>query len=146
MLAPNDQACEVMLEHGASAATDVTGFGLLGHLHEMAVGAGLAAELDFAAVPVLAEALALAEAGVFPGGARTNLMAYAEALAWDGAMAEWQRLLLADPQTSGGLLIAFPAGRASAAVEALAGRGLAPAVIGCLIRHDPGTPRVRLRG
>jgi selenide,water dikinase len=136
MLAPNDRACALMIEHGASAATDVTGFGLLGHLHEMAAGAGVGAAIDFAAIPVLPEALALAEAGVFPGGARTNLEAYAGTLCWDSALAKWQQLLLADPQTSGGLLIAFPPVRVPAALEAMAEQGLAAAVIGRLTRAD----------
>jgi selenide,water dikinase len=143
MLTSNERAAEVMVEHGASAATDVTGFGLLGHLHEMAAGAGLGAEIDFAAIPVLAEALDLARAGVFAGGARTNLAAYADAVHFDPALEDWQRLLLADPQTSGGLLIAFPAERADGALAALARAGVTAAPIGRLLGGT--SPRVSVR-
>ena len=133
MLGPNAAAAEVMVAHGASAATDVTGFGLLGHLHEMVRAARLGALVEFSALPFLAEALPLAAAGLFPGGARTNLAAYAEALQFDEGLAEWQRLLLTDPQTSGGLLIAFPPERLTGALEAFAGRGVEAAVIGRLV-------------
>ncbi len=143
MLRPNDRAAAVMVEHGASAATDVTGFGLLGHLHEMAVGARLGAEIELAAVPVLAEAVDLARAGVFPGGARTNLAAYADTVRFDPALDDWQRLLLADPQTSGGLLIAFPAERADRALATLAREGLTAARIGRLVADT--TTRVSVR-
>ena len=144
MLAPNDRAAAVMVEHGASAATDVTGFGLLGHLHEMVTAAGLAAEIDSGAVPLLAEAVELARAGVFPGGARTNLAAYGTALEFDPALADWERLLLTDPQTSGGLLIAFPRERLDGALEALSQAGVAAATIGRLFGAD--TPRIRIAG
>ena len=130
MLTPNDKASAVMLRHGAHAATDVTGFGLLGHLLEMARGAGLTAELDWSAIPVLPEALPLAESGVFPGGARNNLKAYLERTGRDPALADWQSLLLADPQTSGGLLIAFPLERLDAALADFAHAGIPASVIG----------------
>lgn len=133
MLSANDLAAEIMMARGAHAATDITGFGLLGHLLEMAVAAGLSAEIVFPAVPVLAEALVLARQGLFPGGARTNLKAYAERIEIAPALAEWQRLLLTDPQTSGGLLIAFPPERLAAALDALQLAGMSPAVVGRLV-------------
>ncbi len=90
---------------GVHAMTDVTGFGLLGHLSEMCEASGLSAKLDFAAVPLLHDT-AIVEyfrAGAVPGGTKRNLRSYGHRL---GAMTEEQRYLLADPQTSGGLLIA----------------------------------------
>lgn len=86
------------------AMTDVTGFGLLGHLLEVCRGSGVGARLDLSAVPCLAEAISLAKAGIFPGAARRNWQGYEGVQA--ESLAEWQQLLLADPQTSGGLLLA----------------------------------------
>jgi selenide,water dikinase len=133
MLTPNRTASEIMLAHGARAATDVTGFGLLGHAAEMARGAGLTAVLHWPRIPVLEDALPLAEAGVFPGGARTNLAAYSEILAADSALADWQTLLVADPQTSGGLLIAFPPERLDGALAAFTAADIPARVIGRML-------------
>ena len=136
MLTPNQRAAEVMLARGARAATDVTGFGLLGHAVEMARGAGLTARLHWPSIPVLAEALPLAKAGVFPGGARTNLKAYADVLHADPALADWQTLLVADPQTSGGLLIAFPPERLDAALAGFAAAGVAAVPVGRMLARQ----------
>lgn len=133
MLAPNDKASATMLRHGAHAATDVTGFGLLGHLLEMTRAAGLTAELHWSRIQVLEDALPLAEAGCFPGGARNNLKAYLERVAFDPALSEWQSLLLADPQTSGGLLIAFPPERVDAALADLAAQGISACRVGRML-------------
>ncbi len=142
MLQPNASAAAVMLRHGVSAATDVTGFGLLGHLHEMAKGAGLTAELDFPAVPVMEEALTLAEADLFPGGARTNLKAYAAGVSFAEDLADWQRLLLTDPQTSGGLLIALPPERLSEALADFAASGVTATPIGRFVAAASARVRV----
>jgi selenide,water dikinase len=107
MAALNRLACEAMVEVGVHAATDVTGFGLLGHLHEMAEASGCAAELQLGTVPVFAGALDYAREGVVPG--RT-----ADVVAWANDFVDWNHAderdlwmkLLCDPQTSGGLLIA----------------------------------------
>jgi selenide,water dikinase len=85
------------------ALTDVTGFGLLGHLGEICEAAGLSAELDFAAIPLIPEAAELLKKGCIPGGTKRNLASYESGI--EGGSEE-QRLWLADPQTSGGLLIA----------------------------------------
>jgi selenide,water dikinase len=144
MLTANQRAAEIMVAHGAHAATDVTGFGLLGHLLEMVTGAGLGAEIDFPAVPILDEALEMARQGLFPGGARTNYEAYLERVDFDPLLEEWQRLLLTDPQTSGGLLICFAPERLDEALEALLQAGVSAAVVGRLV---PATqPRVVVRG
>ncbi|MFQ3585560.1 MAG: selenide, water dikinase SelD [Cyanobacteriota bacterium] len=86
------------------AMTDVTGFGLLGHLLEVCRGSGVGATLDLSSIPCLAEAISLAKAGIFPGAARRNWQGYEGVQA--ESLVEWQQLLLADPQTSGGLLLA----------------------------------------
>ena len=88
------------------ALTDVTGFGLLGHLLEICRGSGLAAELDFAKVPVLSEALPLAQQGYGPGAIDRNLASYGREVDFADHLQSWQRRLLADAQTSGGLLVA----------------------------------------
>ena len=110
MASLNRAACEAMVAVGVHACTDVTGFGLLGHLHEMVEASGCAAELDLAEVPVFERALDYARQGVMPG--RTaDVVAWAEEFsAWaaDADRELWMNVLC-DPQTSGGLMIACAA-------------------------------------
>jgi selenide,water dikinase len=91
---------------GVTAMTDVTGFGLLGHLVEMADGSGLTARVEFAKVPRLASAEYYLEQGCVPGGTQRNFDSYGDKIA---PLPELYKLLLCDPQTSGGLLIAVTA-------------------------------------
>jgi selenide,water dikinase len=114
----NAEACRAMLEVGATAATDVTGYGLLGHLGEMLKMGNVGAKISAAAVPLLAGAREFAAAGVAPAGTRKNLAAAEAFTTWDAGVADADRMVLADAQTSGGLLIAVPA----AAVDRLRGR------------------------
>ncbi len=88
---------------GVTAMTDVTGFGLLGHLSEICEGSGVQATLHFAKVPKLPEVESYIEKGCVPGGTRRNFDSYGHLV---GEMTELQRKLLCDPQTSGGLLLA----------------------------------------
>lgn len=90
---------------GVHAMTDVTGFALLGHLLEICRGSQLAAEIEFSRIPVISAALALAQAGYATGAAARNWAGYGEAVRLRTDIAEWQRKLLCDPQTSGGLLV-----------------------------------------
>jgi len=106
----NRAAAEAMISTGVSAATDVTGFGLLGHLHEMTRASGVRARIRVGDVPVLDEAWALARQGIIPGGTLRNREALGDAVSWDG-VGEDARILLCDAQTSGGLLIAVPEAR-----------------------------------
>ncbi|HYY99938.1 MAG TPA: selenide, water dikinase SelD [Candidatus Binatia bacterium] len=121
----NRDAAAAMVEVGATAATDVTGFGLLGHLRTLGVGA----DIDVHAVPVLDGVRELGEQGLFPGGSRRNLEALDPHVEWGGA-GEVDRLLLADAQTSGGLLVAIPPERASEFERLLAGAPWPAARIG----------------
>jgi len=115
----NRAAAEVMVAAGVHAATDVTGFGLMGHLVEMALGAGVTIEVDAAAVPAFPGVLELLDDGLIAGGIERNLE-YAEAYASVvGDMPESRRLLLFDPQTSGGLLMAIGQDRAAELVARL---------------------------
>jgi selenide,water dikinase len=131
MAALNRDGAEVAREHGVRALTDVTGFGLLGHLTEMCRAAGVGAEVWFDRLPLLPEAAALARGDVVPGGTRRNLE-YVEAWTdFEATLEPWQRLLSADAQTSGGLLLCVPPAEAPAVVRALDGRhALAAAVVG----------------
>ncbi len=137
MTALNAAAAEAMLEAGAVAATDVTGFGLLGHLHIALSGSRASATIDATSVPLLPGVAELAEAGVVPGGSRSNHSFLAEHLDW-GDLSEPHQLVLADAQTSGGLLISMPEDGASALVEALGRRGISPAEIGVVESGRPG--------
>jgi selenide,water dikinase len=104
----NRDASEAALAAGASAATDVTGFGLLGHLHELALASGVAAELDAAAVPAIDGVIDLLRAPEPPiaGGSRRNRDWVEPWVDWDDGVPEELRWLLCDAMTSGGLLVA----------------------------------------
>lgn len=124
---------------GVHAATDVTGFGLLGHLRGMLEASGVAAEISAAAVPVLPHARAVVERGAVPGGTQRNLASLADAVTFAPGIAQADRVLLADAQTSGGLLIAVAQGRVDALVEALRReRTPAAAVLGRIVTGEPG--------
>ena len=125
----NRAASEVMIGDGASAATDVTGFGLVGHVHEMAEASGLTAHVRAAALPLMPGLIALAEEGMLPGGLFRNLEYYRQ-FADFGALSEPVRHVVCDPQTSGGLLIAVAPGRADALLSNLSSRGVMAALIG----------------
>lgn len=135
----NRSASEVMVQHGATACTDVTGFGLLGHLHELARASGLAAVIQFGSVPMFPEALRLAARGAVSNGTRNNARHVADHVAWAAGLGDAERLVLADAQTSGGLLIAVPADKGEAFGAALQAAGcLSCHQIGHLVRGVPG--------
>lgn len=145
MTALNAGAARAALAHGVRAATDVTGFGLLGHLGNIVRGSGVGARLTMDRIPLLGRARELAEAGVIPGGTRRNLEA-ADATQWGDGLTDADRLLLADAQTSGGLLLAVPPERLDGLLAALAREStLARAVIG-EITAERGAIHVRKEG
>jgi selenide,water dikinase len=112
----NRQAGAAMVAGGASAATDVTGYGLIGHLRNLRVGA----DIRLSAVPVLDGVRELAAAGLFPGGTLRNHAVLKDEVDW-GETPETEQLLLCDAQTSGGLLVAIHPDRAPAFEAAMAG-------------------------
>lgn len=120
---------------GSSAATDVTGFGLLGHLQKMLSASGVSAIVDAAAVPFVRGSVALARAGIAAGGTKRNRAFVDPHVDW-GDLDEPERLLLADAQTSGGLLIATT--DPDRLLQALGERGVLGAVIGTA--SDQGSP------
>ena len=124
---------------GVHAVTDVTGFGLLGHGLEMARGAGLAAEIDAAAAPLLPGAQDLAEAGVRTGASTRNWASYGADVTAPVGLEDWRRDLLCDPQTSGGLLIAVDPAAAEAVLTLVRREGFSrAAVVGRLLAGAPG--------
>lgn len=135
----NKAAAEAMVEVGVHAATDVTGFGLLGHLHEMVEASGCAAELHLSAVALFDNVLRYAEEGVVPG--RTK-----EIVSWTSAFVYWHASqdrdvwmrVLCDPQTSGGLLISVDSESGAALESAFGERGVEWARVGRCISGKPG--------
>ena len=141
----NDGASRAALRVGVSAATDVTGFGLVGHLATMMEASKVAAEIAFDALPILPHARNLASRGVVPGGTERNLEA-AEKVDWAADLGTADRYLCVDAQTSGGLLLAVPAENEAALLAALGDEHTpVAAVIGRVVAGTPGHIRVTRR-
>lgn len=135
----NRSAAEALDGMDVHAVTDVTGFGLLGHLAELVTGSDVGARLGVNDVPVLSDVWPLAEAGVFPGGAKRNLDRVNRCVRWGEAVEQETRLVLSDPQTSGGLLIAVAPQDLDSLLNRLAGAGtLSHSVIGEITSDHPG--------
>lgn len=126
----NAAAAGVMREVGIEASTDVTGFGLLGHALEMAVSSGVGLRIEAGAVPLLPGARELAQMGLLPGGAHANARHVQEAVRFAQNVPPDLRDLFADPQTSGGLLMAVTAEKAEDLLHRLHAAGVAAAAIG----------------
>ncbi len=112
------------------AVTDITGFGLIGHAHEMAHLSGCAFRFDFARLPWLPGAARYAREWIFPGGSERNERCYSPWTKLEQALADWERMLLFDPQTSGGLLIALEADRVESFLSQIPGWKIGEAVAG----------------
>jgi selenide,water dikinase len=131
MSALNAGARDAALAAGVRAATDVTGFGLLGHLHNLLAASGCGARLAASEVPLFDCVRRVAEEGLIPGGSRKNLEYVQASTTFADALSETDRLILADAQTSGGLLLSVPADQESRLLSELEKNGtLARAVIG----------------
>ncbi len=131
----NKDACEVGLALNATSATDVTGFGLLGHLFHMAEASGLCVELQPSSVPLLEGAYKAASEGHIPGGSKRNLLYVQEYLQKREQVDPVLLQLLADAQTSGGLMLSLDSDQAQLALERLPGS----AIIGSFFSGKPGT-------
>jgi selenide, water dikinase len=128
----NAKAAAVTIASGATvhAATDITGFGLIGHMREMAAGSGVSVRINAAAVPVLDGALECVRKGFVPGGLNAN-RDFAECLVgYEGAVPEEVKTILFDPQTAGGLLLSVPAESSNKLVVALHAAGVPAVEIG----------------
>jgi selenide, water dikinase len=134
----NAGASEAALAAGVRAATDVTGFGLLGHLHRMLAASRAAARVWAASVPLLPGAADLAGLGFSSGGTRANTERMRPVTSIDGTIPAELAVLLHDAQTSGGLLLATPAGAAPALLGELRARGLPAAVVGEVVPGESG--------
>ena len=134
----NADASRAALAAGVRAATDVTGFGLLGHLHRMLAASGAAARLWAASVPLLPGAAELAAAGFVSGGTRANTERMRGFAALDPAIPAELAVLLHDAQTSGGLLLAAPPAAAPALLSELRAQGLPAALIGDIVPGESG--------
>jgi selenide,water dikinase len=143
MMALNDVACRVGRRFGVHACTDVTGFGLLGHLRNLVEASSVRARLHAATVPLLPGVTELAAEGCVPGGTKRNLAYAAPLISFAASIDEATRLVLADAQTSGGLLLCLPAASADDAIAALHDQGVARAArIGELLEH--GEPHIEV--
>ena len=133
----NKSAAEAMAEVGANACTDITGYGLLGHLLEMSKGSNVSATIEFDAMPFMNGVFELAQDGVIPGGTKRNLEFVQDDISFAEHLAEFQLHMLADAQTSGGLLMSVPPEKAEALVNALKSNGtLASHIIGEIQPND----------
>lgn len=121
---------------GVHAMTDVTGFGLAGHLLEICRGAGLRAHIGFSRLPLIDAAVDLARGGMATGASARNWNSYGDAVRLDAGIADWQRNLLTDPQTSGGLLVACAQESEAAVLDIFRKEGFDPAVIGELVEKE----------
>ena len=152
----NQAAARIGRSHGVTAATDITGFGLLGHLRNVLRGSRLAATVELASLPLLPDAIEHMRAKLCPGGSKANRQVIASETAWDDGSPlaidpaedsdrETLASLACDAQTSGGLLLCVPASHARACVAELRGAGLPAAEIGALRPAPASGPSIVLR-
>ena len=127
---------EAMVEAGVKSATDITGFGLAGHMLGMLKASGTAAKLRFPDIPLLPGVRELAERGIVPGGTRNNLDAFDPDISWADGISDEEKLIFCDAQTSGGLLIAVPSASTQGVLHGLARRGVMGAVIGRVVAAE----------
>ena len=141
----NSAASQAMASVGVHACVDVTGFGLLGHLRGMTRASGVAASISFDSIPFIPGAAQLAEDGVAPGGTHRNLDSLQADVSWDDSMTDVQKILLADAQTSGGLLISVADEATGALLSALRTRGVETrAVIGHIAEYGGEGPAIHV--
>jgi selenide,water dikinase len=134
----NMKAAGIMRDYQVNACTDITGFGFLGHLKEMVVGSGVTAIINAGRMPFMPAAMKLAAAGCIPGGTHNNLVFAGPMTEWDPGIAEITRMVMADAQTSGGLLISVPETIGVEMVEQLRGAGvLETCIVGKVIQGPP---------
>lgn len=135
----NKAAAEAMVEVGVHACTDITGFGLLGHLYEMTKGSRVGARVSLSQVPVINEAWNLIRKGICPGGTYNNRNFLEGVVRWDPKISEEEQLMLCDAQTSGGLLISVSRRKERALLAALKkAKALAVAKIGEIVKDEEG--------
>ncbi len=123
---------------GVNAVTDITGFGLIGHLLELCEGANLAATVEWDKLPILPAALGYAQNGYNTGAANRNWASFGDNVTVPDGMEQWQKNMLADPQTSGGLMVTCPADRAGQVLSLFHEQGYSYAsVVGSMTSDEP---------
>ena len=133
----NRKASEVMMHVGVNACVDITGFGLLGHLRLIAQGSGVSARVTVSDVPVIEGVAELLDMGIAPGGTHRNLESLDGAVDWHSDITDPTRILLADAQTSGGLLMSVEPEKLDTLLSALENAGVETrAVIGKIVERD----------
>jgi selenide,water dikinase len=142
MASLNRQAAEIMKRYTVHACTDITGFGLLGHMAEMASGSGCSILLKSSCVPILPEAMEYAAIGLVPGGAHKNRKFREPMVVMDPAIDDIMRDILYDPQTSGGLLICIKASDAASLISDLHKKQIVAADIGAILLD--GSEKIRV--
>ena len=130
----NKNSAHGLLNYNVNAVTDVTGFGLLGHLKEMCENSGVSSEINFQDLEFLDSSIELAMSGIIPGGTRRNLKSVNEVVVFNKNLSKTEELLSADAQTSGGLLISMPIKDAKSYIEQMNGK---PKVIGYITDKKP---------
>jgi len=135
MAALNKRASEIMLEVGVSTATDITGFGLLGHLFEVLKASGCFAHVHSESVPLFAEAVSLAGQSIIPGGTTANSKSFDPYIQWSHTVQDVIRILLHDAQTSGGLLMFVPADKKDRLIAELQKERIPAVHIGDVYEH-----------
>jgi len=139
----NKSASEAMTHIGVNACSDVTGFGLLGHLREMVDGAGLHAEISLSKIPIIEGVMELIDRGIAPGGTLRNLESLEGHVNWAKGVSENSKILMSDAQTSGGLLISVPQTRATDLIKELENNGENQAkIIGMMTEHKKEKPNI----
>ena len=132
MTALNAPAAQAIAGMSVHALTDITGFGLLGHASEMARGAGLSFRLSYSRIPILRGAREYAAIGMVPGGGYCNRDHFGKAISFTAEVPEVEQIILFDPQTSGGLLVALPPEDAQKMIKKLSGKAV---IVGKVIRQ-----------
>ena len=141
----NLAASHAMNEVGVHACVDVTGFGLLGHLRGMTRASDVGASLSFDSIPFIPGASELAESGVAPGGTHRNLDSLQADVRWDDSITDVQKILLADAQTSGGLLIAVAENKTRALLSALESHGVGTRAVVGTITDEADAPSIHIK-
>lgn len=142
MAALNGRAAEIMIETGVSTATDITGFGLIGHLSEVLAASGCRARIHAGRVPFFDEAVRLAKNGIAPGGTFANMKNYERYVKWTEGAGDFEKVLLNDAQTSGGLVIFVPEEKKTRLVSSLRKEELIAAHIGDVLDNKADEERI----
>jgi len=132
----NKRASEIMVDVGVSTATDITGFGLIGHLNEVLTASRCSARLNSQQIPFFEDAPRLAEMSIIPGGTMENSRTFSQYVQWGKGVSHTIRILVNDAQTSGGLLIFVPSDRKDKLVSALQKENILAAHIGDVVPED----------